>query len=586
MTSMTMVGGLVAPAPQWRLGEMGELLKEHMNTKIESLDQLTLYMQRNDADMLYGGRILAQIDAILDDLRRNGISRDLAVAVESARPGTIPKNVQKILTSNYTRTHQNETIAALESWKEAGKLGLLVLLVTAILKILSWLMANGSDYKAPSNDSGPTSSAATQAYNNDIAKLKDAIVTTVEKVPESKKKEAQAAMEMIKSTAVLSAYQAAVKSNPKGAVQARLDVCALKLDKVLEKVQGRQSADWRSKVLGKSIFTKLFATILEGRGNASNVIELAVESLLTECHVGDAVFARQPCGKLYALLPPELRKAGIRLPCQTVFQIANHSYIELSAYFDSVKNQFDKLRTVDWKGVKDPGWERTNDAHYAEIFAGSMRVLNDILATSIPDVSGKGISFDSMPTVAMTEAQAGNLIGYDDPVEFVGNKVMVSAGYESYLNASSWVLIKEKIGLNESQLEALLGATCQMSDVTAIAPARGIINIEGYRSMEKRADAMMKSIEDWQKQLKTQGADTNAVAQVISKAIVARRSDSLNMGREIGMELQDGDFFAILRKQMTYVRQISRGIVSMNRCAQASKRNVTYRDAVFSDDDE
>lgn len=180
MTSMTMVGGLIAPAPQWRLGEMGELLKEHMNTKIESLDQLTLYMQRNDADMLYGGRILAQIDAILDDLRRNGISRDLAVAVESARPGTIPKNVQKILTSNYTRTHQNETIAALESWKEAGKLGLLVLLVTAILKILSWLMANGGDYKAPSNDSGPTSSAATQAYNNDIAKLKDAIVTTVE----------------------------------------------------------------------------------------------------------------------------------------------------------------------------------------------------------------------------------------------------------------------------------------------------------------------------------------------------------------------------------------------------------------------
>ena len=76
------------------------------------------------------------------------------------------------------------------------------------------------------------------------------------------------------------------------------------------------------------------------------------------------------------------------------------------------------------------------------------------------------------------------------------------------------------------------------------------------------------------------------MAQVISKAIVARRSDSLNMGREIGMELQDGDFFAILRKQMTYVRQISRGIVSMNRCAQASKRNVTYRDAVFSDDDE
>lgn len=584
MTSMTMVGGLVAPAPQWRLGEMGELLKEHMNTKIESLDQLTLYMQRNDADMLYGGRILAQIDAILDDLRRNGISRDLAVAVESARPGTIPTNVQKILTSNYTRTHQKETIAALESWKEAGKLGLLVLLVTAILKILSWLMNNGGDYKPPAADTGPTSSAATQTYNDTIVKLKEDIPTVTEKAPDSKKKEAQAAMEMIKSTAVLSAYQHAMKSNPKGAVQARLDVCALKLDKVLEKVHGRQAADWRSSVLGKSIFNRLFASILEGRGNASNVIELAVESLLTECHVGDAVFARQPCGKLYALLPPELRKAGIRLPCQTVYQVANNCYVELASYFQAMTKQFDKLRETDWKHINEPNFDRSWDATYPELFASTMRVLNDIMATSIPDVSSKGMSFDSMPTVAMTEQQASTLIGYDDPVQFVGNKVLVSAGYESYLNASSWPLIKEKIRLNESQLEELLGATCQMSDVTALAPGQNIISIDGYRQLEKKAEEMMKSIQDWQKQLKTQGADTNAVAQYLAKAITTRRSDSLNLGREIGMELHDGDFFAILRKQMSYVRQISRGIVALNRCAQATKRNVTYRDAGKSGD--
>lgn len=573
MTSMTMVGGLVSPAPQWRLGEMGELLREHMNTKIESLDQLTLYMQRNDADMLYGGRILAQIDAILDDLRRNGISRDLAVAVESARPGTIPKNVQSILTSNYTRTHQKETIAALESWQEAGKIGLLVLLVTAVLKILSWLMNNGGDYKGPSEGSGPMSPEAISAGREAMQKLQTSIPTVAAKAPPSKQSESEATMKMLKSSAVLDAYQRALKSNPKGAITARLDVCALKLDKILDKVKGREAVDWRSLVIGQSIFNRLFSTIMDGRGNASNVTEMAVESLLTECHVGDAVFASKACGKLYALLPDDLRKAGIRLPCESTFRVANNQFGEFDAYFDSMVRTFNKLRTVEWKSYDETSFGKL----YSQFFGDSIRIINDLMATIIPDVSGKGMSYDTAPSVAMTEQQASTLIGYGDPIQFVGGKVLVTAGYESYLNASSWMLIKEKLKLNESQLEALLGACCAMTDTTVCATARGIIHIDGYRALEQKAEKMVKAIEEWQKQLKTQGVDVNWVARVITGAATEQRSDSLNLGREISMDLQDGDFFATLRRHMTFVRQIARGIVAMNRCAQGSKRNVTYK---------
>ncbi|ANZ48352.1 hypothetical protein BIZ78_gp223 [Erwinia phage vB_EamM_Caitlin] len=574
-----MVGGLVSPAPQWRLGEMGELLREHMNTKIESLDQLSLYMQRNDADMLYGGRILAQLDAILDDLKRNGVSRDLAVAVESARPGTIPKNVQNILTSNYTRTHQKETIAALESWKEAGKVGLLVLVITAVLKILSWLMSNGGDYKGPS---GGDVKGSIPDIKIDYQKVREAIPQVVLKVPENKRTECQATMMGFKTTSVLKAYKRILEKDPKKAMSSRVGVSALKLDKVLDKVQATMNVDYHTMVLGRSVFDHLFDNLADGRGGPSDVIEMAIDNLLSTCKFGDAVFNRSSGGKLYALLPDVLRKAGIRIPVSTMFEVANNNYRELGPYFASVSRTFEDMRKeVDYdKPDVVLGWNKSEEKYkdiFYNSFSNSVRRMNDILATTIPDVSGKGINWDTSPTVAMSEQQASTLIGYGDPVGFVGGKVLMTAGYESYLNASSWQLIKEKMTLSESQLEALLGAVCQMADPFHLAPARGIIYIDEYRKLEKEAENMVKNIEAWQKDLKAKNVDINKVVSKLTAGITEQRSDSLNLGREIGMELQDGDFFAVLRKHMTYVRQISRGVIALNRCAQASNQNWAYK---------
>lgn len=127
-------------------GEIGEVLRSRMAERIDSVNQLNLYMQRNEADLIYGSRLILQIDAILDEVRRAGLSKDVAVAVESSRPGTIPEAVRKILTSNYTRTHQKETIVALESWANAGKVGLVVLIMTAIIKIIGWIISNGNGF--------------------------------------------------------------------------------------------------------------------------------------------------------------------------------------------------------------------------------------------------------------------------------------------------------------------------------------------------------------------------------------------------------------------------------------------------------
>lgn len=565
MTSMTMVGGLVQPAPQWRLGELGELLRDHMNTKIESLDQLTLYMQRNDADLLYGGRILAQIDAILDDVRRNGISRDLAVAVESARPGTIPKNVQSILTSNYSRTHQKETVAALESWREAGKLGLVVLVITAVLKILSWILSNSNGYK------GPASSSADVAEYK--AKVQATVDAKVEAVPEAKRAEVKASTVSLHCTSVLEAYLGSINGKVKPQDMQKMAVAALKLDKTIEKVKGGQAIDEASLRAGKSVFTRLFTGMAEDSRNANDVLDNALSILLGDHHFGDAVFTRQGAGKIYALFPESMRKAGIRVPCDTAFTMANNRFGELAAYFQGVEKGFEALRTVDLTA-------KNADLTNAKArFSSAIRVLNDMLATTIPDVSSKGISFDTMPTVAMTEQQAGTMIGYSEPVQFIGGKILMTAGYESYLNGTSYNLIREKLSLTDGQREVLLGAVCAMADTSNISNNTNVTNMAGYRKLESDVDKLISTIETWQKDVsRNKNVDLNKLGSELATQAAEQRSDSLNLGREITTEYNDSpDFFATLRKHMTYVRQIARGIIGMNRVADNSSRNTVLR---------
>ena len=137
--SMEMTANIAQP--QWKLDELPTIIEQRMEERIDSVSQLNLYMQRNEADLIYGSRIIAQIEAILREVRKAGLNRDVAVATESLRPGTIPKAVQSILTSNYSRTHQKETVIALESYANFGKISLIVMVMMGIMKILNWIIS-------------------------------------------------------------------------------------------------------------------------------------------------------------------------------------------------------------------------------------------------------------------------------------------------------------------------------------------------------------------------------------------------------------------------------------------------------------
>lgn len=566
MTSMTMAGGLVGTAPQWRLGEMGQVLKEHMKHKIDSLDQLNLYMQRNDADMLYGSRILAQIDAILDDVRLNGISKDLAVAVESTRPGTIPKNVQSILTSNYTRTHQKETIAALESWKEAGKVGLIVLVVTAILKILSWIMDNGKGYK------GKVTTGDVDAM---LGKVKEDLDRMYEEEKSSGATDLDYFKDTLKVTAVRRAYaEARDSANKKTVTKAvdRLGVAALRLDKVLADIGAENSLNVLMTAVGKSPFTKLFRSYLDDgqRANPNGVLNDAIAELFG-WGLADAVFTNKAATNVFALLPKDMRSAGIRVPNEVVFQVVNARANELNGFFKNLQAGFHAMREMSSQPQDNYDLKRP-----LQNFGDAIRTLNDVLVTVIPDVSKKGIGPDTPPTVACGETQAENLVGYSSPIEFVGGKVLVVSQYGSYLNASSWASWVEKNSPTDTDSKAILSALTVMLDPDAMTRNTSVTNMSMYRTLESEVSKTIDEIEAWGKKMKQMGAsaDMDQIGKTLLAGISEERTDSLSMGRELGMEYQDSpDFFSVLRKQLGYVRAICGGAIGLQTVINNSNRH-------------
>lgn len=571
MTSMTMVGGLVAPAPQWRLGEMGQLLHDHLNTKIESLDQLTLYLQRNDADMLYGGRLLAQLDAILDDVRQNGISRDLAVAVESSRPGTIPANVRKVLTSNYTRTHQKETLVALESWREAGKLGLVILVVVAIMKMLSWILGSSSGYAG----SGALSekSADIPAFQE---KAKETTQKVAAKLPPKEKTNFLGVAEGLKSGSVLAAYNAVYdKTSDKMKISRQLDVAALKLDAAMRRVEGSIMIDAISSLRKKSVFEDLFQGYVDGDKEVSpnSVIEDAVSVMLGTLHLGDAVFTNVGAKKITAFIPENIRKRGVRAPSENMFEVVNNRFMELNYYFGNLLAGFRRLRKLDMSNINDVNW----NMHIVGPEMGeAIREMNEFMSTVIPDVSRSGVQVDTVPTMAMTEAQSRTMIGYGEPIEFLADKVLVVGGYESFLNSASFNIIRQEMSLSDSDSQSLLGAVCQMAVVKNISRNTRVTEMAGYQKLEKAVSVLINELEAFSKdaQRNRQGDAINVISRGVMKVIVEENPNSLNVGREMSMEYMDNpDFFAVLRKQLGYVRHVCRGVVGLNRIVSASAHN-------------
>ncbi|QVW55158.1 hypothetical protein pEaSNUABM29_00114 [Erwinia phage pEa_SNUABM_29] len=560
--SMEMTGN--ASHPKWRLGEIGEVLRSRMSERVDSVNQLNLYMQRNEADLIYGTRLILQLEAILDEVRRAGLSRDVAVAVESSRPGTIPTAIRSVLTSNYTKTHQKETIVALESWANAGKVGLVVLVMTAIVKIIGWIINNGSGFAGNATPDG-------EAYAEGVN----------EKV-ESYSTDENTVLGSLKVTTIKDAYMAAAKGL-KGRDLENLNLAVTLADEVLTNMAAEEYLNDLASMLKRSPFTEMFKEYPKKRQSQQSVIHDILDMLL-QFNVTYGIYPMQVAAKAHAGLPKKVREAGVRIPNELNYKQLSNAANELIGYFGSLQKAFAEMTDPAVAGGMNGNGQKTEHdgrlvnklAHdTAAIFGQSLANLNTSMNYMVSDVTKRGFGPDTCPSVVMPEGMARGLVGHDDGVEFMPGKVIVNAQASAYLGRECLEQLRQAGLVSVGDERELLAVVVTLGK-QGFTDNTAATNLNRYSDLDKAVEQTIKKVKDFEDLVKNNAQYVNLISEVITKEL-ERPTGLKTGGRELSMVFYKGqddvDFFAILRKNLGIVRRICQGAATLQTILNLAKRN-------------
>ena len=561
--SMEMTGN--ATHPKWRLGEIGEVLRSRMAERIDSVNQLNLYMQRNEADLIYGSRLILQIEAILDEVRRAGLSKDVAVAVESSRPGTIPEAVRKILTSNYTRTHQKETIVALESWANAGKVGLVVLIMTAIIKIIGWIISNGNGFAGNGEFDG-------EGYAEKVGEKAESFSQTENTI-----------IGQLKISAVKDAYIEASKGL-KGRDLENLNLAIAMADEVFTNMNAEEYLNDLSSALGRSPFTELFKGYSKKRQSSQQVIHDLLDTLLQH-NVTYGIYPIEVGKKAWQALPKSAREAGVRIPNLLNFHQMSNVASELIGYFGSLQSAFKAMidpsvaegfKNQQGSTTTHNGKQVNKAAHdTALIFGQALAQLNTTMNFIISDVSRKGFEYATAPLVVIPENKVRGLVGHDDGVDFVPGKVLVNAQASAFLGRECLEQMRQAGTLSVGDERELLAVVVTLGK-QGFTNDTAATNLNRYSALDKAVNNTIKVLEQFQKATKDNVEYVNLISEVIMNEL-NQPSGLRTDGRELSMVLfspdGDEDLFVGLRRNLSLVRRCCGAAATLQTILNLAKRN-------------
>lgn len=561
--SMEMTGN--ATHPKWRLGEIGEVLRSRMAERIDSVNQLNLYMQRNEADLIYGSRLILQIDAILDEVRRAGLSKDVAVAVESSRPGTIPEAVRKILTSNYTRTHQKETIVALESWANAGKVGLVVLIMTAIIKIIGWIISNGNGFAGNGEFDG-------EGYAEKVGEKAESFSQTENTI-----------IGQLKISAVKDAYIEASKGL-KGRDLENLNLAIAMADEVFTNMNAEEYLNDLSSALGRSPFIELFKGYTKKRQSSQQVIHDLLDTLLQH-NVTYGIYPIEVGKKAWQALPKSAREAGVRIPNLLNFHQMSNVASELIGYFGSLQSAFKAMidpsvaegfKNQQGSTTTHNGKQVNKAAHdTALIFGQALAQLNTTMNFIISDVSRKGFEYATAPLVVIPENKVRGLVGHDDGVDFVPGKVLVNAQASAFLGRECLEQMRQAGTLSVGDERELLAVVVTLGK-QGFTNDTAATNLNRYSALDKAVNNTIKVLEQFQKATKDNVEYVNLISEVIMNEL-NQPSGLRTDGRELSMVLfspdGDEDLFVGLRRNLSLVRRCCGAAATLQTILNLAKRN-------------
>lgn len=561
MTSITGPSGTPHVHPKWRLGDIGAMLKERMGEKVDSVDQLNLYMQRNDADLIYGARLLAQIEAIIGQIKSQGINRDVAVATESIRPGTIPPGVQKLLTSNFSRTHQKEALVGLESWAKAGRMGLIVLALTALLKVITWIIENGKPF-------GGKGDADAGEY---VEKIKG----KVEKVEVG----GRSVLSSLTTTTVKDAYLTYAKD---ATSVDHFNLSVAQMDKVLADLKAE---DFLNKVAaangGRSPFMNQVQEYAKGGKKAENEVLFDTIDALLSLNVTSAVFDTKTAQTAFSRLPKTVQATGMKFPCEDAYKRYTGTVKELIQYFNIMTRGFaDMDRQALLKNFRDPRGVFTKGQRSVfpsgdlavGLFAEGLEMLNNT-AMGIVDDATRGFSFDMGPAVLIGPAQSRDLVGYDEGMELANGIRLHTTQEGAYFTKGSFQTLREKVKLTATDARGVLAAlVCLQPEGYTKDANRGTLS--NYTALRQQIDQFMDIFEKWSDGVQKIEPDFfKYLADAIVREVSQGKRGSSD-GRELSMVyMNSDDFVAGLRANMDVVRRICIAGASLQAVANSSARN-------------
>jgi len=551
--SMEMTGNNIDP--QWQLGEIGDVVRSRLEERVSSVSQLTLYMQRNEADLIYGSRLLMQIEAILHEVRRSGLSRDLAVAVESTRPGTISPVTRSILTSNFTKTGQKETVVALESWANAGKIGLIILALSSLIKILGWIMEKGSGF---AGDAGA-----------DGGEYKEKVDGKVE----SFQVDGTTVLDQLNITVIKDAYMEAAKGL-KGRALENLNLSVTLADEVLSNMKAEEYLNALANAQKGSPFTKLFKGYTDRRQSQQSVIHDLLDTLL-QLNVTSGVYPHQAAEKAFQGLPPTVRKAGVKLPNDLNYKQASNVIGELTGYFANLQKVFHALSDPSIQQAYEKGAKGQGLDDIGTLFGQALQTLNGTISSSISDGAGRGFNSASFPVVAIKPDQERDLVGYNIYDNLGSQRKVAVATASAYLNASCLEEMRQKLNLSVGDERELLAVVVSLGK-TGFTTNTYDTNLNKYSTLNKAVEQTIKEVEAWQKQLKnSDGGFIKYISDLVTTELKRNPNGLRTNGRELSMTYMDGDgdFFDALKANLTLVKRLCEGVASLQIVLQRSKLN-------------
>lgn len=499
---------------KWKLGKMGDVLRRHATEGegVDTIDELMGFLKSTDKDEAYAQRIIDAVEEALVGIRKNGLNQQTVLAVESLRPDTVPNAIQRCMTSNFSNVHKQETVAALESYSDYGRWGIILLLIAVAIKVLDWVINKGS-VPGGGRDFEAETASYIQAMNERMAGQSGAREKIQGQIDDV------AILSGLKSVTVsASALEAKDKNNSKSK---ELATAAKLLDTMIADANMDAVITALSVARGKKpIFTTMFKRIVDGDIRSSDVPVEAVRAIL-DTGLASTIYAPSVVAKVMGAWPKALQQAGIRLP-------SSETQKRFSMTMKNVGNQTESLaRSAEALGriqamTTAPSMNDREVTEFLETFVSAVETTDICVSGVVYNATGTMAPREYIGHVGMLSKpeQAKNLYGYDVDSNAEGHMVYSWMTGQSYLSAISLDGMLNEGKLNDSDMKAIL-ASFQYMLPDAVDKNKG--DISQYRALLQKFENLKKKVEEMAKKdskLKTQAPGIKEVNAQLQRRLV------------------------------------------------------------------